>query len=260
MLDFNNILSFFPERVRSFRHNVLREYLQYKSLAAIYGCDTGLALHFMGGTCIHILHGSPRFSEDLDFDNTGLDASRFEALVETVARAFRLEGYTVEWKVIARRALRAQLRFPSILQETGLTGHREAKLLINLDTEPQRYEYTPDRMVISKFDVITRVPSVPVSVLLAQKFHCILSRPRTMGRDFYDASYLMSKTSPDMGYLRQKLGIGTPDELRTAVLAKCRAVDLEKLAHEVDPFVIDRNDMQRVLLFEEQMTQWCPAG
>ncbi|MGI4871815.1 MAG: nucleotidyl transferase AbiEii/AbiGii toxin family protein [Janthinobacterium lividum] len=34
--------------------------------------SAGRPLLFPGGTCLRIVHGNQRFSEDLDFDNSGL--------------------------------------------------------------------------------------------------------------------------------------------------------------------------------------------
>ena len=73
MLDIEQIQSFYPQHIRPFKKNLLREYLQYKILEAIFESPLAEKLTFMGGTCIHIIHGSPRFSEDLDFDNSDID-------------------------------------------------------------------------------------------------------------------------------------------------------------------------------------------
>ena len=80
MLELKEIESFYPEYLRPFKGNILREYLQYKILESVYSSEFGRNLVFMGGTAIHIAHGLPRFSEDLDFDNRGLDQKGFEAL------------------------------------------------------------------------------------------------------------------------------------------------------------------------------------
>jgi len=80
MLDIKQIQSFYPEHLWPFKKNLLREYLQYKILEAIFESPLADKLAFMGGTCIHIVHGSSRFSEDLDFDNSGIGRHDFEAL------------------------------------------------------------------------------------------------------------------------------------------------------------------------------------
>ena len=91
MLDFRQIESFYPEQIRPFKKNLLREYLQYKILEAIFESPLADKLTFMGGTCIHIVHGSPRFSEDLDFDNPGIGRHDFQALYQRVKRNFLIK-------------------------------------------------------------------------------------------------------------------------------------------------------------------------
>ena len=53
---------------------MLVEYLQYELLDSLFKNKAVAALSFIGGTSIRILHDSPRFSEDLDFDNFGLSS------------------------------------------------------------------------------------------------------------------------------------------------------------------------------------------
>ena len=115
MLDLDQIQSFYPEEIRPFRTNILREYLQHKILESLFRSRHGAGLSFMGGTCIHLIHGSPRFSEDLDFDNGGISPDEFGELAEAVTRDLQLEGYTVELSTSFKGAFRAFFRFPAIL-------------------------------------------------------------------------------------------------------------------------------------------------
>ena len=251
MLDLTQIQSFYPEEIRPFRTNILREYLQHKILESLFRSRHGAKLSFMGGTCIHLIHGSPRFSEDLDFDNADITPDEFGELAESVRKDLELEGYTVELRSSFKGAFRAFFRFPAILLESGLTGDRKQKLLIQVDSEPQRFDYEPDDIIINKFDVFCRIHAVPADVLLAQKFCCILSRPRPMGRDFYDAVFLMGKAHANMAYLRAKLGIEGTDDLKDRLLARGAELDLRQLATDIEPFVIRAQDADRVLLFPE---------
>lgn len=77
MLELSQIESFYPESLRPFKKNLLREYLQYKILEIIFLSEFAQGLSFMGGSAIHIVHGLPRFSEDLDFDNRGSENIRY---------------------------------------------------------------------------------------------------------------------------------------------------------------------------------------
>ena len=116
MLDIKQIESFYPEHLWPFKKNLLREYLQYKILEAIFDSPLAGKLTFMGGTCIHIVHGSPRFSEDLDFDNQSISRHDFDVLTKKVKKSLELQGYTVELKNSYQDAFRAYLRFPGLLR------------------------------------------------------------------------------------------------------------------------------------------------
>ncbi len=96
MLDIKHIESFYPENLRPFKRNLLREYVQYKILETLYESDWSQKLVFTGGTAIHLLHGNTRFSEDLDFDNLGLDTSHFGFLISAVVTSLRRNGFKVE--------------------------------------------------------------------------------------------------------------------------------------------------------------------
>jgi len=121
MLDMEQIESFYPEYLRPFKRNLLREYLQYKILEIMFDSRFGRRLSFMGGTAIRIIHSNTRFSEDLDFDNLGLEEKDFGQLTKLIQRELQLEGYTVETKNVFKGAYRSYIRIPNILFETGLS-------------------------------------------------------------------------------------------------------------------------------------------
>lgn len=251
MLELKQIESFFPEYLRHFKRNLLREYLQYKILEAVFGCRYGQKLAFMGGTAIHIVHGLPRFSEDLDFDNKGLAKDDFLALTKAVARKLALEGYVTEVANSFKGAFSADIKVKGVLFETGLSGHREEKILIKLDAEPQDFQYAPERVVINKFDVFSGINVVPADILLSQKLYAILMRPRAMGRDFYDALFLAGKTKPDFRYLKERAGIKDNEKLKSALLKRCAKLDFKLLAKDVEQFLFFPSDAKKVPLFPE---------
>lgn len=68
---------------------VVREYWEVVFLNGLYETNAGRDLMFKGGTALRLAYGSPRFSEDLDFDlrADGL-ATRFEEVAEGLVRPF----------------------------------------------------------------------------------------------------------------------------------------------------------------------------
>ncbi|MFH1478494.1 MAG: nucleotidyl transferase AbiEii/AbiGii toxin family protein [Candidatus Omnitrophota bacterium] len=251
MLDIREIESFYPEYLKVFKRNLLREYLQYKILEIIFNSRFGGKLSFMGGTAIRIIHSNTRFSEDLDFDNLGLNKREFERLAGLVKRQLALQGYISEARNVFKGAYRAYLRIPNVLFESGLSWHKEEKILIQLDAEPQNFDYAPDKVIINKFDVFLRINIVPPDILLAQKIYAILKRKRAMGRDFYDAIYLFGKARPNFDYLRAKPGIKDIDELKEKLLLKCKKLDFKHLSKDVEPFLFKPSDSKKVLYFCE---------
>ena len=255
MLDIKQIESFYPEHLWPFKKNLLREYLQYKILEAIFESPMSDKLTFMGGTCIHMVHGSPRFSEDLDFDNPGISRDDFGAFSQRIKRALELQGYKVELKDSYQDAFRASFRFPGLLYDSGISGHRDEKLLIQIDTEPQKVQYHPDKIILNKFDVFSRINIVPADILLAQKIYCIFNRSRPMGRDFFDVVFLLGKSGVNFDYLSKKLSVRNNIELRDKLLLRCAQLDFRRLAKDLQPFVYSQKEVSRVLMFQDVVQQ-----
>ncbi len=251
MLDIKQIASFYPENLHPFQRNLLREYLQFKILETIYDTGLGQNLIFMGGTAIHLVHGNTRFSEDLDFDNRALGKSDFDSLISTVKLSLSRMGYKLECRNVYRSAFRSYLKFSDILLELKISGHKQEKLNIQIDTEPQKFGYDPDKFILNKFDVFQRISVVPSDILLAQKIYCIFSRPRSMGRDFFDSVFLLGKTKPNMDYLREKMGIKNKKELKIRLIKRCGCINFAKLAKDIEPFVYDPQETKKVLHFLE---------
>ncbi|MDF1515261.1 MAG: nucleotidyl transferase AbiEii/AbiGii toxin family protein, partial [Anaerolineae bacterium] len=77
MLDLQQITSQYPDPLRGYERALLREYLQYKLLQAIFESRQASQLSFIGGTALRIVYGNNRFSEDIDLDNFHLSFQEF---------------------------------------------------------------------------------------------------------------------------------------------------------------------------------------
>jgi predicted nucleotidyltransferase component of viral defense system len=251
MLNITEIEKFYPENQQVFKRNILREYLQYKILQIIFNTEYASKLSFMGGTCLRIIFGTNRYSEDLDFDNFGLTETEFDFLAETVAKELGEEGYVVEIKTIHKGAFRCYIRIPGLLFDNKLSGYQEEKILIQLDTESQQYDYRTESFIINKFDILFRINYTPKNILLSQKIWAILNRKTPKGRDFYDAMYLFSIATPDYNYLSFKAGVNNIQELKTRLELKIQSINLKELIRDVTPFLINIDDIKRVELFPE---------
>ncbi len=251
MLDISQIASYYPENVRPFKKNLLREYVQHRILEVIYTSPYANGLYFMGGTAIRIVHGGTRFSEDLDFDNRSLDAEGFQRLSVLIEKRLNLEGYSIETRNTLKTAFRSSIRFKELLYQTGISRHRDERLTIQIDMEPQNFTYVPASIIINKFELFTRAHVVPVDILLAQKISCIFTRKRPMGRDFFDIIFLMGKTRPNLDYIREKLGIGSGEALKKDILLKCNNLDFRSLSKDISAYLTNPSDKNRILSFSE---------
>ena len=255
MLDFEQIRQQYPPNLQRFERAILREYLQYKVLQAIFESVHASNLAFLGGTALRIAYGNNRFSEDIDLDNFGLTWSEFEGVVQKVKRFMILEGFEVEIRNVAKGAYRCYLRFPKILFEQGLSPFRDEKILVQVDTTAQDYPYEPEIMLLNKFDVFSEIRVTPLNLLLSQKIYTAVNRKKPMGRDFYDITYLAGRTKPEMGYLTQKLGVGETEGIREAVFSRISTYDFKALSEDVAPFLMRQEDIKRIEKFREFWTQ-----
>ena len=131
-------------------------------------------------------------------------------------------------------------------------GYLNEKILVQLDTEPQNFEYSPTEIIINKFGVFEKIRSTTLSILMAQKFYAVLNRKRNKGRDFFDLAFLMAlDVKPDRRYIHQKLDLVDQKELKRAVLNHCKSLGMNAMARDVEPFLFIPGDTKKVLFFED---------
>lgn len=251
MLTIKEIEKFYPEKEKVFKRNILREYLQYKILDIIFNDNISKKLSFIGGTCLRIIYGTSRFSEDLDFDNFGLSLDEFTHLSNEVKRMLELEGYEVEIKIVSKKAFRCYIKILGLLFDEELSNFFNEKITIQLDSEAQGYSYRPNRTLINKFDVFRRILVTPTNILLSQKLWAILNRNIIKGRDIYDVTFLLSLSEPDFDYLSFKAKINNKSQLKEALIKRLKNENLEKIVKDVEPFLINSKEINRILNFNE---------
>jgi len=145
----------------------------------------------------------------------------------------------------------AVFRFTGMLQQWGLTGHHDSVLRIKVDMEPRNLDATPERRILSRLDVLVPVLLTPPPVLLSQKSAALLHRPRTMGCDLYDISWLLGQTKTDYAYVVAKTNIPDAAHLRQVVLDKLATLDIASLHTDVLPFLPNPADADRITLFAD---------
>jgi hypothetical protein len=256
MISLDQIVSQYPDHLRGFQESILKEYLQFKILKSIFESPHASKLAFLGGTALRIIHGNTRFSEDLDFDNVSMTEAEFIQLGTIIQKDLGLEGLDVEIITVTKSAYRIKIRIPKLLFESGLSPLPQQKILIQVDTVPQYFSYEPDRPLLNKFDIFTQINVVPKDLLLAQKIYAAVNRKRAMGRDFFDIVFLYGiGVNPNFSYLKKNIGVDQRSDLKSYLLEKTAEWDFSTLAKDVEPFLFNPKDQQKVLLFREFVEQ-----
>jgi hypothetical protein len=246
--------------------NLAREYLQARVLAELQRAGAMAPLAFQGGTALRFLCGIRRHSEDLDFalerPGPGYD---FRGYLEAIRAGLDREGYRVDLGRMSDRKVvhTAFVRFPGLLHEMGLSGHREEALSVKLevDTRPPRGAVLETTVV--RRHVLLRIQHHDRASLLAGKLHAILQRPWPKGRDFYDLVWYLSDRdwpAPNLVLLNNALaqtGWNGPalDEASwvEAVRARLHSVHWDALAADVRPLLESPED--RELLTRETVVR-----
>ena len=194
------------------------------------------------------------FTHERAYDTINQISHTFKDFVISDKKELIELGYQSEIQSVYRGAYHCYIKFPNLLYQNGLSGYSNEKILIQLDTEPQFFEYQPIDIIINKFDVFEKIQSTPLPLLMAQKCYAVLNRKRNKGRDFFDLAFLMSlQVKPDMTYLKEKLDVTTTDELTIRLLNKCNNLDMKTMAQDVEPFLFIPGDIKKVLYFEKNI-------
>ena len=250
MVNLQYIKQYYPANLHGFERELLREYLQCVMLQILFDSPLGRHFAFLGGTCLRLIHDNSRFSEDLDFDNFSITPEQFDDVAQLMERELTGQGYQIEVQVVGKGAYRCNIKFPEMLYEQGLSNLKEEKILIQLDTEAQRFAFRPESYILNRFGVFTQLSVTPSDLILAQKCYAVLNRPRNKGRDFYDIVFLLGRNvKPNYAYLEQKVSIKTSGELKERLLVHCEKLDMNDQGRDVAKFLFNPNDVRRVTLF-----------
>jgi predicted nucleotidyltransferase component of viral defense system len=254
MIDLEYIRSFFPPAIAKesrFDRYMLKEYLQLLILDYLATTPYINKVSFIGGTNLRLIQGIDRFSEDLDFDCKDLSEEEFMAMTDSVVSYLQQNNIDVETrdKVNPKlTAYRRNLYFPEMLFNLKLTGHREERLLLKIEAQDQGVVYQSEVATVNRMGFFFNIQVPPLDVLCAMKFAAILARQK--GRDFYDAIFLLSKTKPNMDFLKERVGIGSIDDLKFAIADRMQEIDLNQKKRDFAHLLFNESNADRILSFE----------
>lgn len=233
------------------RRILLKEALQARLLDFLYNHPLYRRLNFYGGTCLHVVYGLNRLSEDLDLDNSaGLDLSRLpDDLLAFFHKSLAYPEAVVKTQQGESGILRFTLKFP-LLNALGLADHPDEALHLKIEISSH-----PQTAVIAKtpvfFHGLSFVPAhFSLETMMAGKMLACLERnfqrgrdgALLKGRDFYDLLWFMQKR---VWPLEEKLARDgeRPYTVRTAMAAlqeKVSAIRPADLALDLLPMFESR--------------------
>lgn len=255
MIEMKYIRSFFPTAIAQesrFDRYMLKEYLQLLILDHLTTTPYINKLSFIGGTNLRLIQGIDRFSEDLDFDCKELSEDEFIAMTDSVVSYLQQNNINVETRDRPKphlTAFRRNLYFPQMLFNLELTGHRDERLLLKIEAQNQGVQYQPVVVNINRMGFFFNVLTPPIDVLCAMKFAAILARQK--GRDFYDTIFLLSKTKPNLDFLKTRTCISSTEELKTAMYDLLKNVDLKHKKLDFMHLLFNESNADRIIHFYE---------
>jgi len=253
MIQIEQIKQFFPPVIRDNRmyyKYMVKEYLQLLILDYLSTSSHIGKLTFIGGTNLRLTKGIDRFSEDLDFDCKDLSKDEFIEFTDDVLVFLRRNGYKVQIrdrKNDKLKAFRRNIYFPEFLFDLGLSGHKEERFLIKLESQDQNISYNRIITNIKGCGFYFPFPVPTDEVLAAMKISAMLSRQK--GRDFYDVMFLLSQTTPDFDFLNRKIGISNMVDLKQSVKTILNLVDLNIKTKDFEHLLFNKTKSQQIIHF-----------
>lgn len=250
---------------------LLKEVLQAYTLDFIYNHPVYRRLNFYGGTCLHVVYGLNRLSEDLDFDNSsGINVSSltndFSAYYQN---SFSYQDLTIKKQQGASGVLRLTLKFP-VLNDLRLSSYANEALHIKVEISHHK-----------QVSILQSTPSfyygrsfVPVhfslETLMAGKMIACLERnfqrgregAFIKGRDFYDLLWFIQQGIQPLEKKLKKDGKISYDITSAMLLLKdkIQKIKVSDLAVDLLPLFESRSFIENWLkTFHENFERYSKA-
>lgn len=255
MIQIEQIKNYFPAQIREnsiFDKHILKEYLQLMILDYLSSTPYIRKMTFIGGTNLRLVKGIDRFSEDLDFDCKDLSKEEFIEMTNGVILFLERSGLRVEARDKDNpklTAFRRNIHFPELLFDLGLSGHKEERILIKIESQDQRVIYEPVITNIKGCGFFFPFPVPSDGVLCSMKIAAMLARSK--GRDFYDLMFLLAQASPDYDFLSKRCGVNNLQEFKEVTYELIKTVDLKKKQKDFEHLLFNKVNSEKILQFED---------
>lgn len=198
--------------------NIGRDYIQALFLVAFYQQKESANFFFKGGTALHFVYQSPRYSEDLDFSAKAFDYRIFEKLLVQSLSYIEKSGLKMDL-IESKPTTGGCLAIFSVLLETLLV---KIKVEISLRTpkDLKGEAVLVQTKLVPAFDILI----VKEETLVRNKIEALLARKKP--RDFYDLYFI----------LRTGLKIHLSEEERRLIVKEVNSLNPKDVAKGLKEF------------------------
>ena len=183
MLSLENLKEF-TNKGQTRLENIIREYIQHLFLSSLYKIKGSEKLLFKGGTALKIIYGSPRFSEDLDFDGQNIYQTKVidDLFIETISEIEKI-GIEISFK----EAKKTTGGYLGIISYRLYDISGEMKFEVSL-RGGKRIDYEMATIVSDYLPPYSLIHS-PAKEMVKGKIEALLSRGKP--RDYYDFYFIL---------------------------------------------------------------------
>jgi len=177
--------------------NVAREYCQHLFLGAFYREHGSERVMFKGGTALRIIHGSPRFSEDLDFSGFHTRIAEIEDYVGAAAAELERNAISVSLAESKKTSGGYLAILTCRVRDLPVQIQVEVSLRRRNDVKGQGALITPE---ILPAYVLTQLPE---ELLVKEKLEALMTRGKP--RDYFDLYFMLRRGLVPAG-MKRRLG------------------------------------------------------
>ncbi len=254
-------------RTREDEENAIKEITQEVILYSLQQAGFFEKASFQGGTCLRIVHGLERFSEDLDFCLREVDLHfNLNPYLKDFRETMNLYGHHIEVTGEDKVGQSVRTRFlkdnciKKLLQlEHKHDLRKKIQIKIEVDINPPQYSQTKASYLDFPLDFMVMSHDLPS--LMAGKVHALLCRTYTKGRDWYDYLwYVRKEVSINFSMLEHALNQAGPwkgsslqinkEWLKHALEKKIQDINWENARKDVERFLRGRQKEATMLWSE----------
>lgn len=164
--------------------NVTKEYFQHIFLSVLYREKHSEKLLFKGGTALRIVYGSPRFSEDIDFNGVGISIHQIEGIVESILVKMETQGI----KTGIEESKKTSGGYLAVFHFSGEGYQSGIQMEVSLRSKAQS-KGGAAALVQSDFVPAYTLYHLNEQGLVREKVEATLTRSKA--RDFYDLYFIL---------------------------------------------------------------------